>query len=389
MKELFSLELKYIGFYFFVFTLALPLPLIISSFAMGFLILNSIYLSKKSKFKFDIFILFSALFFFIDVITLFLADNRGFENNMMFSETKITFLVLPLFFANISEDLYKIKNQLYFIFVLGVLTYVIYAWLFLIFNIIIFNVKINQYILIELLQKELPGSYHHTYIGSYMVFSCVLLFFNLIENNKSLNKRIIITYFFLFVSLVYIGSKLSILLLILFSSMILLFSNLSIKKSLSVISIFIFLMGLLIFSIKDYIIYRLVDQSFAHRLLYFSKSWSIIKENLFFGIGSESIKKIFFPIGDNSVRLIPHNVFLRETLSNGIFGLVIISTIFIILIYRSIVFRDQKLLFFSLLILSYCMIEDYIYLQRGVLFFIFFSSIMYYTTNYEKNQGVG
>ncbi len=365
-------DVKYIGFYIFAFFLPLPLPLIVSAILMGGIVINSFFLLKK-KVRFDFFSIICILFFLTDLLSLTLS-GREMEKNVIFNDTKLSFLILPFLLFNIKEHLSGIKKQVTLFFILGTIVYILYAWLYLIFYVSFWaNIEIDQFSLMNVLKKEMPGSYHHTYIGSYIVFSGLMLLLNLIYKKGKTKWVLIGLYFFLFTSLIYIGSKLSILLMIIFSFWIIIFSKGLTQKTFYSIIGSLTLCGILLYTIRDFLIYRLIGQSFDHRLIYFKESLNIIKQNFLFGIGDESINEVFFKIGENYVRLIPHNMYLKELLSNGIIGFVILIILFFFLVYTSVKLKNKERLLLCFLVMSYGMIEDYIYLQRGVFFFLFFS----------------
>ncbi|MEM7486712.1 MAG: O-antigen ligase family protein [Bacteroidota bacterium] len=195
---------------------------------------------------------------------------------------------------------------------------------------------------------------------------------------KKKKERIgcVLLFMLLTFSIFFLGSKMTIVLFFILNVMILL----NYYKAL-IIPFFI-LIGTIFFLIKDRFLTTL-EKSIGDRLIFFKKSMSIISENIWFGIGEKNIAQHKVLIGEELTQLIPHNVFLKEILSNGIFGLLIVLSLFAILVYKAIIIKNNSVYSFLFLILALCMIEDYIYIQRGLFFFIYFGILLSNSFNFK------
>ena len=370
----------------FPFTLSLPLiPLNISSIALGLFCLGAIINEKpsvKRKVK-DSFLVLFLLFFLSDTLSNLL---RLDFNSHFFREIKLSFLIFPIIFIAYSKTIIENFKPICYSFVFGVLVYVIYSWWFVYDFYYITNRGYRLFSLTDgyiryMLYNYLPGAIHHTYIGIYIVFSISLILHDII----TLKKRIIIKsllLLILFVSLFFIGSKFSIIMLIFF-----IFSYLLILKKWIVNFIFIAssLSGL--YLIKMWILGVGLNSSFYSRIEYYKCCIIIIKNNFISGVGAGNLSKASSLLCDNDI-LIPHNIYLRSFAENGILGFLILVAISFYLIKHSLKSKDYLYLNIVLLLILGGLIEDFIFLQRGVLFFMLFLSLFYVKNKYNTLQQI-
>ncbi|MEP2277879.1 hypothetical protein [Maribacter sp.] len=141
--------------------------------------------------------------------------------------------------------------------------------------------------------------------------------------------------------------------------------------------------GLGFFLVKEWI-FKSLTKSYFDRTVFFNKSLEIIEDNVLFGIGEKNILKYTVVINEVKTVLIPHNSFLKELLSNGLLGLIILFCLLGYLIF--IAFKSGNLIFqyFLILVLGLCLIEDFLYMQRGLFFFVFFT-VFFINTGNRKN----
>jgi O-antigen ligase len=374
------LEKKNIGFYLFAFMLALPFPLIYAAIAMGIMVVNAALLTKKENFKLTKWVVLCLLFFSIDIIRslLFEASFKGF------SETKLSFIVVPILFYNIKEHLIAQRKNIMRFFAYGVVAYVLYAIGYLIFFYIkwypryIFS--FTDHYVVYVLFNYLPGAYHHTYIGIYIAFAMIILFDEVKHTQKKSYKYLKLFLFFLiFLMQFYIGSKMTMALSVLGLLIYVSFSRLGKKMfytlfaGISAVSLVFF------FFVKDWIM-RGINKSVGYRLEYWEKASELIQENPWFGIGVKNIKKNELLMLDGEIRsLIPHNLYLHELLANGIFGIIFILFLFYFLFRKAFEANDVVFISFMFLCALLSLSEDLLYLQKGIFFFILFATLFVVT----------
>ncbi|SHJ58958.1 hypothetical protein SAMN04488007_0806 [Maribacter aquivivus] len=375
-----KLDKDFFGFYIFAFILPLPLPLIVSSLAAAILIINGLVLFKK-PISVDFLSLAFFLFFSSDLLSSFFS-GRSFFDNTIVNDVKIICAVLPLIVFNIKLK-FKLKTLQYSIlkvFTFGVLCYIIYCifyYFYFIYTHPRYTVQIDNY-LFWAIENNFPGTYHRTYIGSYIVLSSVFVLNQYIKGRNIQDK---IGFGFIFLlelcAIFFLGSKLTMGLFLVINTLLLL-------KYYRILILPLFLsIGLGFFLVKEWI-FKSLTKSYFDRTVFFNKSLEIIEDNLLFGIGEKNILNYTVVINEVKTVLIPHNSFLKELLSNGLLGLIILFCLLGYLIF--IAFKSGNLIFqyFLILVLGLCLIEDFLYMQRGLFFFVFFT-VFFINTGNRKN----
>lgn len=363
------LKKEFIGFYVFALVLPLPLPLWVSSVAMGILFLNSLLLIKKRP-LYNILIIAFAMFFLSDFFSLLFSGRSVFENTI-FNDVKIACVILPFSFYNVRLKTKELQVQVFAFFVLGVILYILYSGLYYLYFISThprYTVQIDNY-LFWAIENRFPGTYHRTYIGVYIVFSSILTNYAVFSVKNS--KRVFLALLFLMqmIGIFFLGSKLTMGLFFVLN-FILLLNNF---RFLAIPFFACVLIGF--YLVRDWV-YQSMQKSFQDRVVFFEESLGLIKKNLLFGVGEKNITTYLVAIEGETTPLIPHNVFLKETLSNGILGLVFLLFLMGVVIYQSLKAKNSILYIFLFLVVAVSLIEDFIYLQRGLFFFIFFTLLM-------------
>ena len=130
----------------------------------------------------------------------------------------------------------------------------------------------------------------------------------------------------------------------------------------------------LAYIIKDWLIISI--NSVWYRVEYMKESINLINQNFLFGIGLDNIKDNNVIINGETKALIPHNVYLHDFLSNGLIGFVLLLGMFFFLFKRG--YENKDNLFLTLITMCFLLgfTEDFLYLQRGVFFFVFFTSLL-------------
>ena len=133
----------------------------------------------------------------------------------------------------------------------------------------------------------------------------------------------------------------------------------------------------------------------GHSLLMRIEFWkcalNVIKENLFFGVGTGDVKLEFDRNYEKTASKLPtewrlrsHNQFLTTTAAFGMLGFVFLISLFIVPLFN---FKDLNSLFVYFLIIVFLSMlnEDTLETQAGVTFFSFFYFI-FYTIPFKKHK---
>ncbi len=370
------LEKRFIGFYLFAFILPLPLPLIYSAIFMGLLIINAILLSKRKNLKVSYWVILCGFFALIDLSRSILFDNSFLDG---FATVKIVFLIIPILFLSIGDRLVNQKKNILRFFVFGTTIYVCYAICYLFYFYIKYSkwysFSFMDHYVIYVLYNYLPGAFHHTYIGLYLIFAIVVLL-NEMFNAKSRNRKVLLFGLtaLLFFSQFYIGSKMTMLISFLVTGFFVVRIKMNRKKSTLILGGILLTTTFFFFLIKDWILLT-IRNSIEYRLEYAREVILLIKNNFWFGIGLQNIKENFILINGELKPLIPHNLYLHDLLSNGLLGLGLLFFIFYFLFFEAK--KNKNFLFF--IFITTCLLlgftEDFLYLQRGVFFFLFFATL--------------
>ncbi|ARV09690.1 hypothetical protein BTO05_08555 [Winogradskyella sp. PC-19] len=365
----------------FPFVLPLPIPEIYCSICLALFLVGLFFdfnFSFKSI-KMNYFLLFSLLFFFADTIGNLL---RFDFSTLFFKDTKLSFLIIPLLFLGKSNLLKKNSLLICNAFVFGSLSYVLYAWGYIADFYLITapdyrTFSLTDGYIVYQLYNYLPGAIHHTYIGIYIVFS-ILILLNHIKQNRPRKYLNLVMIMILGFSLFYIGGKGSFLLLFLLVFLYLISLR---KVVINILFVLSFFGGL--YLVKRWVVGIRLENSISVRLDYYKCGWEILKENWFAGIGAKNFSEISALICNNDV-FIPHNIYLRVFVANGILGLIILLGL--IFVIAKDAFRKKDWVYISLIIMLILggLTEDLIYRQQGVLFFIFFISLFYMSNKQSK-----
>lgn len=358
--------------------LSLPIHLKYSSISLIFCALSiSLVVFKKDlkqiKFK-DPFIILCFMFFLTTAIRNILCLD--FENSFI-KDVKLSFIIIPFLFLNSAEFLKKNLSLIFGSYVLGVVAYTVYAWGFAFYFYYIKYPEFYQFSLTDgylryMFYNYLPGAIHHTYIGMYMSFAIAILFIYTIMKRK-VNKLLGISLMlFLFFSMIYVGSKLSILIIVVFIFACIA-RRVKFKKLLLLIFSCVFVLASFLFVNKKDRILNSINNSLESRVEIYSCGIKAYQDNIFFGLGNMNLEN-YCPEYE---KFVPHNIFLRELLYTGIIGGVVL--ILLVLYLLKSVKKSRNVLFLLLFakLVAIGFIEDVLYIQRGVFFFVLFSSLFY------------
>ncbi|WP_194529153.1 O-antigen ligase family protein [Zobellia roscoffensis] len=312
---------------------------------------------------------FGALVIIIDTFTNSL---RSFSFEPVFREVRVSFIIVPLVFWIVKDKMHILRSQLLCSMVLGVLLYILYAYGYLtyFYTNIITNRKFEfNHFLIYDLRENLPGAYHHTYIGMYMTFSIVILLYESLQIKKGYLYSIV---FFILLNQVGFGSKLTLLLSLAFIGF---YSMRYLKKEVGIVfNMFVLIVLVLLvvgFFINESGMVNSLSFSSSNRI----ESWQCALQGIyskpFLGYGHEmSVVYMENCITSNAVST--HNQYLEELINYGFFGIWL--PVFLMLLFLR---SKDDILFkaFLIMIITIGFFENLMSLQRGVLFFVFFSVV--------------
>lgn len=375
---------KYFFLLLFPIVLVLPLPLIFSSLALVLALMNLLIIALVEKtpswsdfltVKGMAFILFG---FFIVNVDWVVGSLRAREFTFFVNEQRIAFFLVPLIFYIGRHHLQKIKGSIMSALVLGVILHIIYIFVALVYF-YSFDTnrafQFNHYLKYDITTNVL-GSYHHTYIGLYMTFALVIV----LKRLKNRPTGLLLSFILLLSQLV-IGSKLTFFLSLIFVFYVITRKSILKLKSIWInVSVLIFTILLIVFAAFQGL-FNTLNFSLSNRLTSWSCSLQIFWENRWLGVSKENALQFLESCIENNA-ISTHSQILSELVYYGIFGLWFLG--YFIFLHRS---STRKYLFKILiwLIFLVSLFENVFSLQRGILFFTFFASLLLYA-NPLKNE---
>lgn len=127
------------------------------------------------------------------------------------------------------------------------------------------------------------------------------------------------------------------------------------------------------------------------RLVFWKASIEVIRENIWFGVGSgdvkNQIKEKYKEMGhyeklhENDD---PHNQFLRTFIATGLPGLLALAGVFVYGFSLGIQNKDYFILGFLILMVIHLLFKSMLFRESGVMFFSFFYGLLY-TANFRRN----
>lgn len=120
------------------------------------------------------------------------------------------------------------------------------------------------------------------------------------------------------------------------------------------------------------------------RLVFWKASLEIIRDNLWFGVGTGDVKSeiqakykemgVYDELHENDD---PHNQFLRTFIATGLPGFLALAGVFVFGLWRAIQTKDYFLLGFLILIMIHLFFKSMLFREDGVIFFGFFYGLLY------------
>ena len=242
----------------------------------------------------------------------------------------------------------------------------------------------------------------------YLNFSIALLIYNLWKNYHDLSKLkivlfiILILYFQLFIILLSSKAGIISLIILLIVSVIYVF----IKKSSFIIGfiLMLFLSCIFIFmKVLPYPAQRLetagkilqksdtilkdTNEGTGERILIWRSSLEIMKNNIFFGVGTGDVKDALIEkYNDNKIQLAiekklnAHNQYLQTFITLGLFGFLVLALILLLPLIYAIKQTDYIYIVFLIIMIFNLLVESMFETQAGVIYYAFFNSFLFYVS---------
>ena len=244
---------------------------------------------------------------------------------------------------------------------------------------------------------------HPAYFSMYLVFCLAILF---TEKYSSRKEKIIHLLLIILISsfTVMLATRMAIVAFAI-SALYLIFQKIREKQMAAwlTISVVVLLIGFLL-ALNPVARFRVIEEplktsyvadtsvmewnSVSYRLLEWQGSWSVIHDNLLFGVGTSGWKialKSFYSNYNKSMgEAVPnsHNQFLQTWMENGILALGVFLFCVFGYVFRSKV--DQSYVAFILIFSLMCMTESILERQKGIVFFTLFQTLFLALENKSK-----
>jgi len=407
---------------FFALLIAFWIPSyrwILSDFIVGWLLFSILELNFKKRFKanltdnFTIVVFILQLIFFVLIFSeiLFAENKNDVLKNIV---QKLSLLIFPLLFA-LSGKIFKERKILFLkLFVLSNIVMSVICLVYASYDSVSYNngnfiINIHDINGFSYFRNSLISVFHHrTYFSMYLVFSLAILFF-LKEKHGILNSKKKIVLFWLTISFFIImiflmSSRAGLLsLLILLSWLVIqkVFFKKNIFKFLTIVAITIFIAVLFQNRRIQNTINQIVLLKKEHnsdkfkntpaRIALWKAAVDIISEDFFIGVGAENFhekfNKSYLKYSSKNEEFVSkiaynvHNQFLEEFVLYGIFGFILLLTLFIYPIIIS--FKRKNYLFLAFLLITgfNFLFESMLNTIAGIVFFTFFMNYFIFVFN--------
>ncbi|KAB5488839.1 hypothetical protein FOT42_009505 [Flagellimonas hadalis] len=371
---------KYFFILLFPIILVLPLPLQFSTVSLVLLCINLITLSTKEElttngqkiFQNKLIILLAGVFF-LDLVIMLIVEGRL---KFVYKEVRLAFILLPPIIFLTKNKLAKIRDLVLLSTVFGILIYIAYADIYLIY---FYNQVANVEFALDHFLKynytNIPGAYHHSYQGLYMLFSIMILLDNSITSKKIRKEVSRFLVAIIFVHMIFMAGKLTLMLALIFIALSALKPYFwKSKLKLWAVGASIVLMTVMVIFLNMNKLFDTIAFSFSNRINSWTCSMRLFFENPILGTDEATIMKSLNACVESNA-ISTHNQYLNELLDYGIFALWLPVFYFLIFL-RSKNNGLLRNLLYMIIILS--LFENVFSLQRGVLFIIFYFSLLYF-----------
>lgn len=338
------------------------------------------------------------LIYILSLVALIYTDN--IEHGLFKLEVKLSYIIFPIIMLPAIEFNIQKRFEVMLSFVTGNLIAVIICIIFSISNYSELGISSFYYYNLSL--------FHHTsYAAMYLAFAVSILYMCYLRQKVfPIAKWSFFPVFFLFLIFIYfLSSKSGLLSMV---ALIILFLGMSVKQSFSWANLVfsLIIIGATIFlvlqndrfmsttKVVSTEINPTTTESTSSRILVWNTSLELIKENVLFGTSpgdaDDALIKSYHEkgyIGAEEKRLNTHNQYLQTLLSLGLPGILLLIAAFLIplLIHG----KSNLILIIFLGITSFnFLFESALETQSGVIFFMFFYTLLNYTNKYNDNDTV-
>lgn len=340
-------------------------------------------------------------FFIFHLLGMIWSENSAF--GIADIGMKLSFILLPLILVLAKINI--TSKQIQQVFLIGLFISLVLCYSFAIFKSIYYPEDNHWGYFFE---SEFSSFMHRSYYATYLSIGTVLCFVHFFNSNKRIYYGFL---FFLFsFSLLLTMSKAGVIVYLL-SLLILIFwvilkkrmfvlGGLSILGILSIIAFMSFSdIGVtkrfdeMIKSLKGVkTINNSSTESNTARIIMWSTSIKVMKENLPFGAGTGDVKDELIKknvalnnIGVAESKLNAHNQFLNSGVQLGLLGIIGLIGIFIAQFYCSISFKRIELFLMSLIFILSFMVESFLETQAGIIPFTLLS-LLFFREIETKNE---
>ncbi|WP_192938359.1 MULTISPECIES: O-antigen ligase family protein [Flagellimonas] len=311
--------------------------------------------------------------FFLDLVIMLIVEGRL---KFVYKEVRLAFILLPPIIFLTKNKLAKIRDLVLLSTVFGILIYIAYADIYLIY---FYNQVANVEFALDHFLKynytNIPGAYHHSYQGLYMLFSIMILLDNSITSKKIRKEVSRFLVAIIFVHMIFMAGKLTLMLALIFIALSALKPYFwKSKLKLWAVGASIVLMTVMVIFLNMNKLFDTIAFSFSNRINSWTCSMRLFFENPILGTDEATIMKSLNACVESNA-ISTHNQYLNELLDYGIFALWLPVFYFLIFL-RSKNNGLLRNLLYMIIILS--LFENVFSLQRGVLFIIFYFSLLYF-----------
>lgn len=404
----------------------MPFSLKLCSWSIGLLVANWIiegdFKSKFSKAKHNVLIQLTVLFAAVHLISLLYTSDLG--HGFFDLEVKLAIFILPVVIGTIPSFTNKQLTYILGSFVLACTAAVLISAIWAMaddpkvdsilvnfdhttagkYN-ALYNEKSDEWLLFSYVGLSRYLSLHPTYFSMYSLFGIIILYFIIRFNSdsKTLYKAVIlILASLLFVAILLLSSRIVIItsLLFVFAAVIHYLFNTRHYFQGIIMCMSIILVLILVIYNNPVTQYRLIKEplmkenylsknpdlnSISLRVLEWKASLNLIVANPIFGVGIGDVQreldseyKLMADVKHFVFNLNSHNQYLQTTLATGLIGLLLLLGILLYPMWIS--YKNKNLLHVSLvLMILFCFLtESMLQVQKGVAFFSFFHSLLFF-----------
>jgi O-antigen ligase len=336
------------------------------------------------------------MFFGLHLFCLLYTDN--IDSGFFDVETKLSFLIYPLFMTNNFNYIAPKLNWIFWAFILGVLAASLSCLGHSLYLFVFYDAPFQYFT-----YTDLSIFMHPSYFAMYVSFALVILFFLFTSSPKKLKYLISVLIVYLGVFSFLLSSKSGLITFVFIFVTGIFFIMKKSLKSFLILSVLIGVLGLVLLRNDRFIQFKNVvieqfsvsdtkhtnaTESSNERLTIWKTSLTVLKENWLFGVGAGDVKYVLnkrypssFAVGKEKL-FNAHNQFLETWLATGIIGLLILIFMLIWPFYLGIRNKDFLSIGFSMILMVNFMVESVLNSQAGILFFAFF--FMLVTLRNEK-----